>query len=75
MLDTTGPESSLKFGVTERRLAGESPSTIWREYRDLTTRGLRTCRKISEMIAAIEGCIGTLKKPAAALKVDMENFT
>jgi transcriptional regulator with XRE-family HTH domain len=53
---------------------------IWREYRGLTQEGLAKVSKVSRsMIAAIEakhkkGGIGTLKKLAGALKVDLENL-
>ena len=66
--------------IDERRLAGESTVKIWREYRGLTQEGLAKKSKVSRsMIAAIEakhktGGIGTLKKLAGALKVDLDEL-
>ncbi len=68
----------LHFGLTERRLAGENPLKIWRTCRCFTQEGLAKLSKVSRpMIAAIEarhkaGGIGTLKKLAAALKVELD---
>ena len=53
---------------------------IWREYRKLTQQQLAKKSKVSrEMIAAMEsgrkaGAIGTLKKLATALNVDLETL-
>jgi ribosome-binding protein aMBF1 (putative translation factor) len=73
-------EELLPLEIDERRLAGESTVKIWREYRGLTQEGLANASKVSRsMIAAIEakhktGGIGTLKKLAAALKVDLDEL-
>lgn len=75
-----GEDEVIPLDITERRLAGESPVKIWRAYRGLTQEGLAKKSKVSRpMIAAIEsghktGGIATLKKLAAALKVDLENL-
>jgi DNA-binding XRE family transcriptional regulator len=75
-----GEDELIPFEIIERRLAGESTVKIWREYRGLTQEVLAKKSKVSRpMIAAIEsghkrGGIGTLKKLAAALKVDLENL-
>lgn len=75
-----GEDEPIPLAITERRLAGESPVKIWREYRGLTQDGLAKISKVSRgMIAAIEakhrkGGIGTLKKLAIALRVDLENL-
>jgi DNA-binding XRE family transcriptional regulator len=75
-----GEDEVVPLAITERRIAGESPVKVWREYRDLTQEGLARVSKVSRaMIAAIEaghkkGGIGTLKKLAGALKVDLENL-
>jgi DNA-binding XRE family transcriptional regulator len=75
-----GEDELIPFTLTERRLAGESPVRIWRDHRGLTQEELARLSKVSRgMIAAIEaghktGGITTLKKLAAALKVDLDNL-
>jgi len=70
----------IPLEMTERRLAGESTVKIWREYRGLTQEKLAKASKVSRsMIAAIEakhktGGITTLKRLAAALKVDLDEL-
>ena len=75
-----GEDEVIPLDITERRLAGENPVKIWRDYRGLTQEGLAKKSKVSRpMIAAIEsghktGGIDTLKKLAVALKVDLEHL-
>ena len=75
-----GEEELIPLELTERRLAGENSVKIWREYRGLTQEDLAKASKVSRsMIAAIEakhkqGGIGTLKKLAGALKVDLDDL-
>jgi DNA-binding XRE family transcriptional regulator len=75
-----GDDEIVPLELTERRLAGESTVKIWREYRKLTQEQLAKKSKVSrEMIAAMEsgrknGGLGTLKKLAGALNVDLENL-
>jgi DNA-binding XRE family transcriptional regulator len=75
-----GEEELIPLEITERRLAGESTVKIWREYRGLTQQDLAKASHVSRpMIAAIEtrhkkGGIGTLKKLAGALKVDLDHL-
>ena len=75
-----GQDELIPLEITERRLAGESTVKIWREYRGLTQAALAKTSKVSRpMIAAIEsrhkkGGIGTLKKLAVALKVDLDHL-
>jgi DNA-binding XRE family transcriptional regulator len=75
-----GEDEVVPLEIVERRLAGDNAVKIWREYRGLTQAGLAKDSKVSRaMIAAIEtghkkGGIGTLKKLALALKVDLENL-
>jgi DNA-binding XRE family transcriptional regulator len=75
-----GDDELVPLEITERRLAGESTVKIWREYRKLTQEQLAKKSKVSrEMIAAMEsgrkaGAIGTLKKLATALNVDLETL-
>ena len=70
----------IPLEITERRLAGENPTKVWREYRGLTQEGLARASKVSRaMIAAIEaghkkGGIATLKKLDVALGVDLDNL-
>lgn len=75
-----GEDELIPLEVAERRLAGGSTVKVWREYRGLTQEQLAKVSKVSRaMVAAIEaghkkGGIGTLKKLAAALKVDLDNL-
>lgn len=75
-----GEDELIPLDLTERRIAGESPVKIWREYRGLTQEGLAKKSKVSRpMIGAIEsghktGGIGTLKKLAVALTVDLDHL-
>jgi DNA-binding XRE family transcriptional regulator len=75
-----GEEELFPLEIDERRLAGESTLKIWREYRGLTQAALAKASKVSRpMIAAIEarhknGGVMTLKKLAAALKVDLDDL-
>jgi DNA-binding XRE family transcriptional regulator len=75
-----GDDELIPLEIIERRLAGENSVRIWRDRRGLTQEGLAQASKVSRaMIAAIEaghktGGIATLKKLAAALKVDLENL-
>lgn len=75
-----GEDEPIPLEIVERRLAGESTVKIWREYRRLTQEGLAKTSKVSRpMIAAIEaghkqGGVGTLKKLAVALGVDLDQL-
>jgi DNA-binding XRE family transcriptional regulator len=75
-----GEDELIPLEITERRLAGEGPVKIWREYRGLTQEGLAKKSRVSRtMIAAIEsghktGGVGTLKKLAVALKIDLDHL-
>jgi DNA-binding XRE family transcriptional regulator len=70
----------IPLEITARRLAGESTVKVWRQHRGLTQEALAKASTVSRpMIAAIEagrkkGGIGTLKKLAGALKVDLDNL-
>lgn len=76
----SGEDEIVPWELLTRRVAGESPLKIWREYRNLTQAGLAKASGVSRpMIAAIEtghkqGGITTLRKLAAALKVSMEQL-
>ena len=78
-LERSGDEL-VPFEITERRLAGDSPLKIWREYRKLTQEGLAMSSSVSRaMIAAIEagtktGGVATLKKLARSLKIDLDDL-
>jgi DNA-binding XRE family transcriptional regulator len=75
-----GEDELIPLELIERRLAGENPMKIWREYRGLTQEALAKRSKVSRpMIAAIEtghktGGVGTLKKLAVALGVDVDDL-
>ena len=76
----SGEDEIIPWEMVKRRIAGESPTKIWREYRGLTQAMLAKKSKVSRpMIAAIEtghkrGGVGTLKKLAAALNVSMDQL-
>ena len=75
-----GEDELIPLEIADRRTAGESTVKIWREYRGLTQEHLAKASNVSRsMVAAIEaghkkGGIGTLKKLASALKVDLDNL-
>ena len=75
-----GEDELIPLEITERRLAGESPIKIWREYRGLTQENLAKKSRVSRpMITAIEsghkkGGLGTLKKLAVAFKADLDHL-
>ena len=67
--------------IAERLILGEdSPIKIWREYRGLTQQQLAKAVGISAIyLSHIEtqrkkGAVGTLKKIATALKVDLDDL-
>jgi DNA-binding XRE family transcriptional regulator len=76
----SGQDEVVPFEIAKRRLACESPVKIWREHRGITQEALAKASQVSRpMIAAIEtghkkGGIGTLKKLALALAVDLGNL-
>jgi DNA-binding XRE family transcriptional regulator len=75
-----GDDELVPLEITERRLRGETPLHIWREYRKLTQQQLAKKSKISRaLIAAIEtnrkaGSVSTWKKLGAALNVSWEQL-
>jgi len=75
-----GEDELVPLEITERRLAGEDPLKVWREYRDLTQEELAKEADVSRaLIAAIEtkrkgGSLATIKKLAKALNVDWESL-
>jgi DNA-binding XRE family transcriptional regulator len=75
-----GGDELIPLAITERRLAGDSPVKVWREYRGMTQEKLAKASGVSRpMIAAIEsghkrGGIATLKKLAGSLKIDLDHL-
>ncbi|MGA3074481.1 MAG: helix-turn-helix transcriptional regulator [Bryobacteraceae bacterium] len=75
-----GEDELIPLEMTERRLAGESALKLWREHRGMTQEALAKATGVSRpMIAAIEaghktGGVGTLKKLAAALRIDLDDL-
>jgi DNA-binding transcriptional regulator YiaG len=50
-----GDDELIPLAITERRLSGESPVKVWREYRGMTQEKLAKASGVSRpMIAAIE---------------------
>ena len=76
-----GEDELIPLEIVERRLRGEPPLRIWREYRQLTQEQLAKRSKVSRaLIAAIEthrktGSVSTWKKLGAALDVSWEQLT
>lgn len=72
-----GEDELIPLELIERRLTGEHPLKVWREHRGLTQEKLAKASGVSRaMIAAIEaghkqGAVGTWKKLAKALKVEL----
>ena len=75
-----GEDELIPLEITERRLRGEAPLWIWREYRKLTQEQLAKASKVSRaLIAAIEtkrktGSVATWKRLGAALDVGWEQL-
>lgn len=75
-----GEDELIPLEITERRLRGEAPLRIWREYRKLTQEQLAKASKVSRaLIAAIEtkrktGSVATWKRLGAALDVGWEQL-
>lgn len=75
-----GEDELIPLEMTERRLAGESAVKLWREHRGMTQEALAKAAGVSRpMIAAIEaghkrGGVATLKKLAAALRIDLDDL-
>jgi DNA-binding XRE family transcriptional regulator len=76
-----GEDELVPLEITERRLRGEAPLRIWREYRKLTQERLARKSKVSRaLIAAIEtkrkaGSVSTWKRLGAVLGVSWEQLT
>lgn len=75
-----GEDEVIPFELIKRRVAGENPVKIWREYREMTQEELAAASGISRgMVAAIEaghktGSVATLKAITKALEVDLDNI-
>lgn len=75
-----GEDEMIPLELIERRLKGEPPVKIWREYRGMTQEKLAKSSHVSRaMIAAIEsghkrGAVATLKKLAAALDISLDQL-
>lgn len=75
-----GEDELIPLEITERRLRGEAPLRIWRQYRKLTQEQLARKSRVSRaLIAAIEtkrkaGSVGTWRKLGAALAVSWEQL-
>lgn len=75
-----GDDEIIPASITMRRLNGESPVKIWREYRRMTQEQLAAAAGVSRtMVTSIEGgskrgSVPTLKKLAAALNCDLGNL-
>jgi mRNA interferase RelE/StbE len=75
-----GEDELIPLELIERKLQGEAPLRIWREFRNLTQHQLAKKSRVSRaLIAAIEthrksGSVGTWKKLGAALNVGWDHL-
>jgi len=73
-----GDDELIPLEISQRRLNGDSPLRIWREFRRLTQEELARKARVSRaLIAAIEtkrktGSVQTWKKLGAALNVSWD---
>jgi len=76
----SGEEEFLSSEVVDRLLDGENRILVWREYRGLTAKMLAEAAGITQAyLSQLEtgkrdGTVGTMKKIAAALKVDLDDI-
>jgi len=76
----SGEEEFLSSEVVDRLLDGENRILVWREYRCLTAKMLAEAAGITQAyLSQLEtgkrdGTVGTMKKIAAALKVDLDDI-
>ena len=74
-----GADELLPAKVANRMLAGENKVRVWREYRGLTVKDLAKAAKIAPAYLSQieagdrEGSVATLRKIAAALRVDLDD--
>jgi len=75
-----GEDELVPLEIIERRLRGEAPLRIWREYRTLTQEQLARKSRVSRaLIAAIEtkrkaGSVSTWKRLGIALSVSWDQL-
>lgn len=76
----SGEDELVPLEISERRLRGEAPLRIWRNYRKLTQEQLAKKAKVSRaLIAAIEtkrkaGSVRTWKKLGVVLNVSWDQL-
>jgi mRNA interferase RelE/StbE len=75
-----GTEELIPSAVVDRLLDGDAPLAVWREHRQLSQAGLARQSGVNRVqIVEIEagrktGSVGSLKKLATALQVDMDDL-
>ncbi|WP_448216451.1 helix-turn-helix domain-containing protein [Endozoicomonas sp. 2B-B] len=75
-----GEDEILPDQVTNRLMNGDNPVTVWREYRELSQKGLHEKSGVSaSMISQIEsgqktGSIKTIRKLSEALNIDVDDI-
>jgi DNA-binding XRE family transcriptional regulator len=75
-----GADELLPAKLVNRVLAGESKVGVWREHRGLTVKALAKAAKIAPAYLSQieagdrEGSVATLRKIAAALRVDLDDI-
>lgn len=77
----TRGEETVPDAVVARLLGGESPITVWREHRGMTLRTLAEAAGLDPgYLSQLEnrkraGPVATIKKIAAALRLDLDDLT
>jgi DNA-binding Xre family transcriptional regulator len=76
----TRDQGTVPIAMARRRVAGENPIKLWREYRGLTLKALGHRAGISKSYLSLleagerHGTVATLKKIAEALEVDLDEL-
>jgi hypothetical protein len=77
----TQGEETVPDAVLGRLIDGENPLTVWREHRGMTLRALADAAGLDPgYLSQLEnrkraGPVATMKKLAAALKLDLDDLT
>lgn len=77
----TRDQETVPDTVVARLIEGESPITVWREHRGMTLRALAEAAGLDPgYLSQLEhgkraGPVATLKKLAAALRLDLDDLT
>ncbi|HML10876.1 MAG TPA: helix-turn-helix transcriptional regulator [Stellaceae bacterium] len=79
--DRTRGQETVPDAIVGRLIDGENPITVWREHRGMTLRALADAAGLDPgYLSQLEnrkraGPVATIKKLAAALKLDLDDLT